>query len=77
MTEAQEPRIPGRGDDLDAAIAAPDDRTDPASLPAMQIQEQYADREPDRPADDAPASSDTGGDPRPLSATRKKRVCEG
>ncbi len=55
MSEAKEPRIPGRGDDLEAAIAAPDDQTDPATLPAMQIQEAAAKRHHDRPADDSAA----------------------
>ena len=51
MTEATQPRIPGRGDDPEAAIAAPDDQTDPRTLPAMQIQQAAAQREHDQPAD--------------------------
>ena len=53
MSQTIEPRIPGRGDDLEAAIAAPDDQTDPATLPAMRIQETAIERDPDRPADES------------------------
>ncbi|MCW5852225.1 MAG: hypothetical protein KIT87_19280 [Anaerolineae bacterium] len=59
MSQTMEPRIPGRGDDLEAAIAAPDDQTDPTTLPAMQIQaaaiERDQDRHVDAGADDIPS----------------------
>ena len=53
MPHATEPRIPGRGDDPEAAIAAPDDQTDPSTLPAMRIQQAAAHREHDQPAEGA------------------------
>ena len=58
MSQTIEPRIPGRGDDLEAAIAAPDDQTDPATLPAMQIQEAAIERDHDRPVDENAAEGE-------------------
>ena len=58
MSEATGPRIPGRGDNPAAAIAAPDDQTDPRTLPAMQIQQAAAQREHDQPADESVAEGE-------------------
>jgi hypothetical protein len=63
MSHKYEPRVPDWGIDPAAAIAAPDDSTDPDALPAMEIQREAAEREYDHPADasepsDSPAPED-------------------
>ena len=65
MSQTIEPRIPGRGDDLEAAIAAPDDQTDPATLPAMQIQEAAIERDQDRYVDERPDEKERDSSERP------------
>ena len=53
MAQTMGPRISGRGDHLEAAIAAPDDQTDPITLPAMQIQAAAIKRDQDRHVDES------------------------
>ena len=64
MAQTMGPRISGRGDHLEAAIAAPDDQTDPITLPAMQIQaaaiKRDQDRHVDESADDIPSEQQEG-----------------